>query len=105
MGGVDLVHGLEIGHVLQIDGGLQQPAEIDAGDGEHGLQVLEDLPGLGFHAAIDQLAGFRVNTDLSGYEQHVPPAHGLGIWPQGLGRPLGLEGMFFHLHLLAYPSY
>ncbi len=52
--GVEGVHGGEVGHVLEEDGGFDDVGEVQAGGGEDGLEVLEDAGGLGFDAAGDE---------------------------------------------------
>jgi hypothetical protein len=51
--GVEGVHGGEVGHVFEEDGGFDDVGEVEAGGGEDSLEVFEDAGGLGFDAAGD----------------------------------------------------
>src|SRR5882762_5826386 len=64
--GVDLVHGGEVGHVLEEDGGLYDVNEVEAGFAEDGFEVFEHAGGLFGDAAGDEHAGGRVQSDLAG---------------------------------------
>ena len=50
LGGVDLVHGGEVGDVGQVDRGLDDIGKGGAGSGQQGLDVGEGLLGLGLDA-------------------------------------------------------
>ena len=59
--GVDFVHGGEIGHVGQEDGGLDDVLEAQAGLFEDGPRIGEALPGLDLDATFREGAGGRVD--------------------------------------------
>ena len=95
--GVEGVHGGEVGHVFEEDGGFDDVGEVEAGGGEDGLEVFEDAGGLGCDAAGDQRAGGGVEGDLAGGVEGVADADGLGVgadggWSGGSGDG-GLGGM------------
>ncbi len=66
--GVDFVHGGEVGHVGQEDGGLDHVLEAQAGRFENGARIGEALPGLDLDAAFGEGAGGRVDGQLPGNE-------------------------------------
>jgi len=69
LGGVNGVHGGEIGQVGEENGGLDHVGEGHVGGGQHCLQVVEDLGGLGLDGIPCQLAGLRDQRHLTGGEQ------------------------------------
>lgn len=70
LGGVDLVHGSEVGNVGQIDRGLNDIGKGGAGSGQQGLDVSKGLLSTGLDA-LGHLAGCGVDAQLAGQEHHV----------------------------------
>ena len=68
---VDLVHGLEVLEVDEVDGGHDDVVEARAGLGEDRRQVLHHLLGLRDDAALDDLPLFRVDAELARDEHQV----------------------------------
>ena len=64
--GIDLVHGLEVADVGEVDVDLHHILEIEIGCLQHGAQVGEDLPGLGRDIAVDHLPRAVIDRDLAG---------------------------------------
>ena len=63
LGGVDLVHGGEVGNVSQVDCGLDDIGKGGAGSGQQGLDVSKGLLSLGLDT-LGQLAGCGIDAQL-----------------------------------------
>lgn len=63
--GVDLIHGGEVAHGFEEDGGFDDVGQVEACLREDGLYVFEDADGLLGDAARDQLAGGGVEGYLA----------------------------------------
>ena len=87
--GVDLVDGGEVGDVGEQDRGLDDVVVAEAGLGQDGAHVLEDLLGLGLDVSLDERAGGRVERHLPGDEdERAGPLTGgdaLGVGADGGG--------------------
>lgn len=86
--GIHLVHGSEVRHVGEEDGGLNHIVERSAGLGEDGLDVLDRLAGLGLDVG-GHLAVGGVDGKLTGYKDQVAGLYGLAIGADcagGVGR-------------------
>ena len=66
--GIHLVHGAEIGHIGQKDGGFHDVAQRQAARLENGLGVGDALAGLLLDAALRECAGGGVDGQLAGNE-------------------------------------
>jgi len=82
---IDGIHCREVVHVFQEDGGLEDLGETGASGFEHRLQVFEDAGGLGFDASGNNLAGGRIERNLTGGIEKVSDANGLRIGPIAAG--------------------
>src|SRR5450830_1726803 len=78
----DLVDLGEVAQVGEEDVQLDDVLERTAGGFGHGLQVFEDLYGLGFEA-FHQFHGFRVQGNLAGHVDGVPGLDRLGVGADG----------------------
>lgn len=101
MAGVDGVDGGEVGHVLDEQGGLHGAVDVGPRRAENGGQVAEDLFGLGLDPGGDGAAG-RVHRDLTGDEDEIADALGLGIGADGGGGLVRVDAL--HGSLLLIPA-
>lgn len=99
LGGVDLVHGGEVGDVGQVDRGLDDIGKGSAGSGQQGLNVGEGLLGLGLDA-LGHLAGRGIDAQLAGQEHHVAGLDTGGIRADGCGCVIGRHDGLAHVFLL-----
>ena len=74
---INRVHGREIAHALQEDGGLDHVRQVGAGRDQDGAQIAHHLFGLRGHVIADYLAAGWVESDLSGREDKVADANRL----------------------------
>lgn len=79
-GGVDLVHGGEVVHVLEEHGGLDHVLQGQPGGGQDSLDVQQGLAGLAGDAALGEGAGGRVHGELAGGDDDAAGGHALGVW-------------------------
>ena len=83
--GVDLVHGGEVVHVLEEDGGLENVGEREVDGVEDGAEVFADALGLLGDAAFDEVAGGGVDGDLAGGVDEIADTDGLRVGADGGG--------------------
>src|SRR5438105_3999368 len=77
--GVRLIHGLEVAEVDEIDRGLHDVAETAARGREHRAEVVEHAVRLRGDVSADELAGLRVDRDLSAEKEKITGADGLRV--------------------------
>ena len=99
LGGVDLVHGSEVGNVGQVDRGLDDIGKGGTGSGQQGLDVGKGLLGLGLDA-LGHLASCGVDAQLAGQEHHVAGLDAGGIRSDGCGCVIGRHDGLAHVYLL-----
>lgn len=76
---VYLVHAGEISQIRHEAGGLDDLVQAGAGLFQNGFQIGEDLTGLLLDLALDQLAGGRVQRDLTRCEDEISCRVGLRV--------------------------
>ncbi len=90
--GVEDVHGGEVGHVLEEDGGFDDVGDVQVSSGEDGSEVFKDAGGLGGDSARDELAAGRIKCDLAGGVEDSTRADGLRVGADGRWRGVGGDG-------------
>jgi hypothetical protein len=88
-GGVEGVQGWEIGHVLQEDRAFNDMGGGQAGGAKQAFDIDEDLLGLAGEIGGVYFASGGIDGDLTGGEEKLAGAHGLGVGSDGGG---GLGG-------------
>ncbi len=81
---VDIVHGGELVHVLEIDPGAHDLVQAAARRLQDRFQVGEHLLGLLGHSALDDLLGRRVQRNLPADKDEAVGPDGLRIGADGL---------------------
>ncbi len=76
--GVDCVHGGEVVHVFEEDGGFYDVAEIRAASRQDGFQIFQHLPGLRFNPVRNRAGGW-MERDLPGAIERIADLDGLRI--------------------------
>ena len=89
--GVDLVHGGEVVHVRQVDGGLHHRVEAGARGRQDGSEIGEDLARLAGDIAGRPSAPCGIQRNLAGAEHPAIHHDGLRIRTDGLRRRFGGE--------------
>ena len=89
--GVHRIHGGEVVEILQKDRGLDDLTEATATGFEDGLEVAEDLLGLGGDGGTHHLLGLGMKCDLAGGKEQVADADRLRIRADCFGRFVGVE--------------
>jgi len=92
--GINLVHAPEFPQIPKVHGGLQNFSKVRAARFQNRGQVLEYAFGLGGDVTGDELAGGGVQGNLSGDENQISAADGLGIRANG-GRCLWSGNLLF----------
>ena len=82
---VNFVHGGEVVHALQKDGGLDHLRQRAAGGGQNACDVLQDALGLRGDVSGDELLRVGIERDLSGEKDKSVGLDGLGVGSYGLG--------------------
>src|SRR4051794_27170535 len=79
---VGLVHGRVVVHVGEEDRGLGHVLQTCAVIGQQSAHVLERLPELGLHTAVDDLA--VLHADLARHDEPIPGLDDRGVRTNGL---------------------
>ncbi len=93
---VDFIDLAELVHIGDKDGGLYHVAEVHAGLGQNGFQVLHHLVCFILYVTVLQLARLWVKADLAGYIQCIVDENSLVVWSDGSWSALGGDDLFFH---------
>src|SRR5271166_5371979 len=82
---VDLVHGGEVVHAFQKDGGLDHLRQRAAGGGQNARDVLQNALGLRGDVSGNELLGGGIEGDLAGEKDEAVGLDGLGVRADGFG--------------------
>ena len=88
---VHRIHGREIVHVLEKDGGFDDLAQAAASSFEHGFEVLDGSLRLFLDAAGNNLPGDGIETTLASGEDKVADAYTLRIRADGGRRTIRFD--------------